>query len=620
MIDSEKFFKYLHAKIPKFEKTTTKGQTLFSCPNYRNHKIAVNGPTMSPLPGTDKFRCYICRVNYTMFDCVRTLEEDKKSLSDEQILTYLANSMKLDQYPELDFYRKQGWSLLSIAKNGKVPLEAQWTQKTHTDKVEWLKWLNYGYNIGVRTGEISKITVVDVDLKVAPTPELEEIYKQLIDAKTLIQNSPHGKHFIFKYDKELQTSTRLLNTTIDIRNDGAQILGAPSKINNLQYHWVDLGTSIKEIPTEIKAKLLSINKIEVSRNSGPQLATSTPTEYPKLKNNNLEGCCNDTFIRLGGIFIKYFTPTDTEVILNVFNTQLLETPIPSHAIKAMMGSLEGYKETEEESQEKKIYECCLLIQTEISAKDIMEHTGLKRAVVDKILAKFFKEGRLTRKGRGRYECKTKVEWTDEVQARDKEYQYKIPYFDNVSHFVSGDLLLLGAPSGYGKTTVAMNIIKQMKDQGVKPYYISLESGSRHSKIASKLELEQKDYFISKDSIDNPLQIELEDNAFTIIDWLYLGEDFAATLSIFKHLSDEIRKKGGILVVFTQLKEDYSYFATNLIKSFPSFSARFIYDTDDRLMSHWQVDKIRDPIGHISSAIIPCEFNFDTKLLVKREQM
>ena len=51
----------------------------------------------------------------------------------------------------------------------------------------------------------------------------------------------------------------------------------------------------------------------------------------------------------------------------------------------------------------------------------------------------------------------------------------------------------------------------------------------------------------------------------------------------------MRRKGGILVVFSQLKEDYSYFAVNLIKSFPSVACRYIYDDSTGVIGHFEVD-------------------------------
>jgi len=632
MIDSEKFFAYLKEKIPNFEKTQKKGQVLFTCPNITKHKYQAKSPTMTVIPGTDKFYCLQCGVKFTMYDCIRAVEPDKQGLADTQIIEYMTENMQINTYPELDIYKKYGWYLFAIAKNSKVPIKDEhWREKEYNfnEKSKWLKWLESDLNLAVNC-EFSNVMIVDFDDKEV-TPEfmlLRDEFKKLLDAnKTLVQNTPRGgKHFVFIYDEELCFKQKVNlggGLKIDTRTHKGYFLCAPSRLQNSYYNWVNLGAEIKTVSPELKKKLLEIigseNKVEEGRTESMAANSSVPpTDYPKLKGNNLEGMCNDTFIRLGGIFINHFTPVDTELILSVFNTQLLEQPMPMSAIKAMTKSLEGYRETEETTQEKQIYECCKLLQVGIHPKDVRDHTKLDIDIVNKHLSAFNKLGVLVRRGRGIYDFKEKVEWINSLPEKSNKYPFKIPYFEDIAYFEQGDILLIGAPTGKGKTHIAMNIIKQMKDQGVKPYYISLESGSRYLKTAGQLGLSVEDFYVSKNPIINPTQIEIEPNSMTIVDWLYTGEDFAMTQAVFKYLCDEMRRKGGILVVFSQLKEDYNYFAVNLIKSFPSLAARYIYDDSTGVIGHFEVDKIRDSKGHYQTARVDCEFSFDTKLLTKKD--
>jgi hypothetical protein len=631
-VNIDQLFIYLKEKVPNFNKTSKRGKILFTCPQEDKHHFKSNSPTMTVIPGSDKFYCLSCAWKGNTYDLVRLVEN--KQMTDEEVVAFMTNNTRMDIYPELDEYKKYGWAIIPIAKNGKVPLEKEWTSKTHYEKSDWVNWLEQGLNIGVRTGETSGITVIDADLKVAPSSEsaggYEELYRMLTGAKTLTQNSPHGKHFIFKYDKEIKQTVKIANITIDIRNDGGQILICPSKINHLSYNWVNLGAEIKEIPPEFKSKLLEINKVEMGRKSeiSPEIFQEMKTliDNPiELIGNNLEGQCNNKFTQFGGALLKIGIPPDkVKVILYYLNKNWLKNPMPSNAVDAMVGSLEGYKETEEHTQENAIYECCKLLSSDISAKDIMEHVfpgeRNKRAIVDKYLAKLFKEGKLSRKGRGKYELKQKVEWTNEKQECAREIKYKIPYFDDVAYFRNGDIILIGAPTGHGKTTIAINFIKQMKEQGIKPYYLSLEAGSRHEKTAEAMGLTQLDYYIPKETVVNPLAIEIEPNSFTILDWLYTGDDFAQTQAVFKHLNDEMVRKGGILIVFTQLKEDYNWFAVNLVKSFPRFATRFVYDDDIGIISHFDVCKITDPKGHNQNATVSTEFNFETKELKKKNNL
>jgi len=628
MISSEKFIEYLENRIPDFSKISKKGQILFTCPNIANHKYKSKSPTATPISGSDKFYCLQCNWKGTIYDCIRLLELDKKEFTDTQLIEYITNTMKIDNYPELESYKKYGWYLFAIVKNGKKPLKDEhWREKEFcfNEKSKWLGWIESGYNLAVNC-EFSDVMIVDFDDKEI-TPEFlslrDEFRNLLEESKTLMQNTPHyGKHYVFKYDTELCFKQKVNlggGLKIDTRTHKGYFLVSPSKINNVSYNWVNLDSNIKPIPEKLKNKLLEIIRKEKDK---PEMSEETKQliDHPiELKGDNLSGCRNNSLVQFGGVLLKMGLPIDkVRGILYYLNANWFSNRAPSSEIDAMIGSLEGYKQTEESTHEKAIYECCELLQIDISANEIEKHTNLKKNIVNKYLSQFHKEGKLVRKRHGRYDLKQKVEWTTEPTILGEEYKYNIPYFNDVAHFYNGDIILIGGKTGEGKTHIAMNIIKQMKNQGIIPYYIGLESGSRHEKIAQQLGLTQKDYYISKDPIENPTQIEIESNAFTVLDWLYTGEDFAMTQSIFKYLSDEMRRKGGILVVFTQLKEDYNWFAVNLIKSFARFAARFIYDDTTGVISHFEIDKMTDPKGHNLKGRVDTEFNFDTKLLIKKE--
>jgi len=612
MISTEQLFDYLTKKIPKFVKTRKNdGVVGFTCPNVAKHKFNALSATFIP---SGNIQCTRCGWKGTMYDAIRILEEDKKNKSDAEITDYLIGELHLDMYTELNTYQKHGFALIPLLQNSKIPYEKGWTESSHKDKITWIKWLNNGVNIGIRTGEISGITVIDVDLKVAPVGGIDEIYKLLTSLDTLTQDSPHGKHFIIKYDKELPQTTNIGGLHIDIRNDGGQIVASPSKIDVSSYKFKNIDTEIKEITPELKEKLLGLMRVDKGINSIEIPEKERLTELPKLKNNNLEGNCNDTFISIGGMLIKQLTPGQTEFVLNIMNRHLLENPMPSTAIKGMLGSLAGYKGNDDETYEKIIYNYMKLMQTDVTPRDVIENTNLPRAVVDKYLSQFVKEGKAVRLGRGRYQYKEKIEWLDTAPEVLAEYKYKIPFFNDIAIFEDKDVILLGAKTNDGKTTIALNMIKQMIDQGVKPYYIYSEAGSRFQKTSQILKITGQYYHTYH---DNPLAIELEYNAFSIIDWLHL-EHKEFTDTTLKHLNDELQRKGGILVIFTQLKQTSEWFAPNLIDHYPTFAARLMQDNDSKTESHFDISKIKEPRGNFITYILPCTYNHETRIFQKKD--
>ena len=206
--------------------------------------------------------------------------------------------------------------------------------------------------------------------------------------------------------------------------------------------------------------------------------------------------------------------------------------MPISDIKSMIGSLANYKTSDEETYEKIIYEYLKLMQSDVTPKDIMDNTRLPRAVVDKHLSRFVKSGKAVRLGRGRYQYKERVEWSDAAPELIAEYKYKVPFFNDIAIFQDKDVILLGAKTNDGKTTIALNMLREMITQGIKPYYVYSEAGSRFQKTSQYLGITGKYYHTYH---ENPLSIELEYNAFTIIDWLHL-EHKENTDTVLKHLT------------------------------------------------------------------------------------
>jgi len=613
MITTEQLFLYLEKKIPNFIKTrkSRTGELLYTCPNIASHKFkSAPSATFSP---SGNIVCLICGWKGTMFDAIRILEEDKHNQTDAEITDYLIGLLHLDMYTELSFYEKYGFALIPLLQNSKAAFEKGWTESQHRDKIQWIKWLNNNLNIGIRTGEVNGITVIDADFKVAPVG-FEEIYKELIALDTLIQDTPHGRHFVIKYDKDIQQTTKIAGIHLDIRNDGGQIVAAPSQIDNTSYKWVNLGVEIKSITPELKGKLLTLMEVQ-TKNAIEIPEKEKSTEPLKLKNNNLDGCCNDTFISIGGMLIKQLSPEQTEFTLNIMNKYLLENPMPSTAIKGMLNSLVDYKGNDEGTYEQIIYDYMKLMQTDVTPRDVIDNTKLPRNIVDKYLSKFVKDGKAVRLGRGRYQYKEKIEWFDTTPEAVFEYKHKIPFFNDIAIFQDKDVILLGAKTNDGKTTIALNMIREMISQGVKPYYIYSEAGSRWQKTSESLGITGKFY---RTYHENPLAIELEYNAFSIIDWLHL-EHKELTDTTLKHLNDELERKGGILVVFTQLKKESSeWFAPNLIDHYPTFAAKYLQDNDSHTEGHWDIQKIKEPRGNFCTYILPCEFNQETKVFKKKD--
>jgi hypothetical protein len=512
----------------------------------------------------------------------------------------------------LEQYEKWGFDLVPITANGKIPVENEWTKKSHKNIEEWNRWIKEGLNIGVKTGLISNITIIDIDQKPIP----EEIKKMM--GNPIIQESGKGFHLIYRYDSDLR-KTRIDELKIDIENDGGQVVIYPSLVNDVRRKFIETPVEITSMPKELKAFLLS--KITVPR----QTLSEKLVEDIKSEDFNLgvldEGGRNANLIRLGGILRKELNITQTGYVLSILNKHLCKEPLPSKEVSAMIKSLDRYTEFDEKELAHKVLEYLKYIEeanrTEIAMAVVGSNRGEEKKRVDKALAYLVKEGYITKHGRS-YAIIKKGEWKDTLIDEGEPIDFQMPYFYDVANFNFGDLILIGSKNKRGKTHLSMNIVKQLVNQNLNPYYISLEAGSRFTKIALQLGMKEGDFKWTFCS--DPTQIEIEPNAITIIDWL-CPQNFAETDKIFMRFVEQLHKTNGVLIVFMQLKDDNTWFAPNMVKQFPSLACKYIYDNeDDGEYGKFKIEVIRDPKLRIKSHELPCRYNWETKELKRIDEL
>ena len=112
------------------------------------------------------------------------------------------------------------------------------------------------FNKGLRTGYVSNITAVDLDLYKGgnSTDFVNKFGEDYIEKfNTLTQKTPSGGvHLLFQYEEDVrQTQTE----AIDIRNDGGYVVFSPSTIDGKQYEIIR-DVDIKLMPSELKDWLL----------------------------------------------------------------------------------------------------------------------------------------------------------------------------------------------------------------------------------------------------------------------------------------------------------------------------------------------------------------------------
>ena len=601
---------YLKLKLPGFKCIETGKMTRCTCPVCLTDPISAN-----TLKNSNNLFCQYCGKNIgNLLVFVKQLEEDKRSWSDEAILTYVRDILKLpvDLRNEvekiLDAYVRFGFDLIPISRDQKIPIEKEWTTKEKRNKIQWLDWLEDKLNLGVKTGKCSNLTIIDIDTKTIP-----DVLKE---CKTLIQTSTKGFHYFFQYEEDLPC-TRIDEFKIDILNNGKQCVIYPSIVDSekriLNMSAEVLATfDIPKMPEEVKKFIQS--KITVP---GLKAFSERIKDDLVLGDFNLgiveEGSRNTFLIHLGGILRKELNKDQVGLVVNLTNKHFLKPPLPQREVDNLINQLDKYTTFDEQEIAVKILNYMKIVE-ESNSRDIREALGEVGAEgkqrIEKAISYLVKEGFIIKKRRI-YHLIKKATWKDKWMDEDSKINFTMPYFDNYATFRDGDLIVIGAKTGAGKTHVAMNMIQQLNAQNKKPYYISLESGSRFLKIAKELKMKEGDFNWCIHF--SPEDVELEKKAITIIDWV-LPDDYANTDKLYKRFAEQLVKQGGILIVFAQLMQNGEFFAKNMIDLFPAFVTKFLYTDDQGINSEFVITKIREPKSQVKGYRIPCIYDFTWKTL------
>jgi len=621
-----KFTQYFKIKKYRYERDA------ILCPHCKNPSLTAHRI------GTTYFlecldpSCISKGKKFTLKTIVRTHESDKKDWEGDKIIQYLKELLgikaltpidKININELFDRFVKEGFSLTPVAPNGsgineKHCIETSWTSLSHKDKLEWQSWLDVGLNIAVRTGEISNLTIVDIDQKPLP-----EEYKELVGTTWMVESN-HGFHFYYKYDADLP-KTRINKLKIDVENTGGAIITPPSICENKSRKYIN-DNPIIDIPPKFKEFLLA-NIGRVDKPKSDELAFIIDDESyscPLLK----EGEGRNVFLfHYGSILSKKFSSQQVEDALSVFNKIACTPPLQYREIKTLIGSINKYRKFDEKGLADEILAYITDVK-EATYKNVervifgdarLNAEDKKR--IDKIIAHLKRQDLIQERGRLLIPMQ-RMELTTNLINVSVPLPFKLPYFNDLGKFCMNDLILIAAGNKVGKTFICMNIIQQLVEQKVDmpKILISLEPGSRHTEIALQLGLVEGDYEYNARHYD-PTAVELCNNAITIIDWLN-PKTFDETHNIFEHFVKQINKHKGLLIIFAQLKDpehgktEGGYFAPHMIKQFPALAARYFYDDDEGESGYFLIDVIRQRYWHTKRiSKIPCKFMRETGKLV-----
>lgn len=218
-------------------------------------------------------------------------------------------------------YLLRGWSVVPLEAKGKKPLiswkEYQERQATVNEVESWFRWEN---NLGIVTGKISGITVIDCDSPAA----IDLASKNGLPTCPTVKTGK-GYHFYYAYEPGVGNFQKRDDLPgIDLRGDGGFVVAPPSiHPSGAVYSWEGETRELPPLPKWILR--------DGERKSSP----GTFTDY--FQGASL-GSRNDTLARMTGFLAKNIPYQDALEFALVWNTKN-SPPLPHDEIERTVLSI-----------------------------------------------------------------------------------------------------------------------------------------------------------------------------------------------------------------------------------------------------------------------------------------
>jgi len=384
-------------------------------------------------------------------------------------------------------YHKQGYHPIPIKQSDKRPyVEWEIYQKEQPliDEIDewWHKWPDA--NIGLITGEVTNLVVVDVDNKAG-----EDKIRELAPGLKPHTKSPHGYHFWFDYHPGLTNRAKVADG-IDIRTGGGYIIAPPGRNENGRIYSIAKGGAKHDcIPEALYSILKNGSSFTLSKPSNLYIegditnnnnGNNKPHYFTKgrrdedlfhVANSLIRGSCNEDVAR--------------EVIEIL--ARKCSPPFSEKETKTKINSALSRSENLKRNLTDEIRSLVLITNGNITTTFIQQQlqltTSEDKKKANTILYRLEEKGLLEKTGRfaGEYRIvDQKTEPEDWMNADSNPVKIWLPLgMSNLTgdggmvKMLPGDVALFAGTPNVGKTGFLLNIAKENISQW-KVHYISSE--------------------------------------------------------------------------------------------------------------------------------------------------
>ncbi len=242
-------------------------------------------------------------------------------------------------------YLARGWSVLPLRPRDKRP-PISWEHLQHErpseqDVAEWFRsWPDA--NIGIVTGEISNLIVLDIDPKHGGDAALERLEHKFgpLSATVEAVTGGDGRHLYFAHPGGLTRNRVGLSQGIDLRGDGGYIVAPPSiHPTGRPYAWAP-----GRAPDEIT--LAALPRWILVPIRGPRVGRSLPEWRQLVREGVPEGERNSTIASLTGHLLWHGVDPDVALeLLLAWNRMRCRPPLDDAEVAQVIASITRLHDT-----------------------------------------------------------------------------------------------------------------------------------------------------------------------------------------------------------------------------------------------------------------------------------
>jgi len=480
----------------------------------------------------------------------------------------VSNCLKAALY----YAEKKGYSVIPCRQDKKPAIKWQEWQTKRADRHQIESWWQQSpnANVGIVTGKISNLAVIDID-----EPIGEEELNKLIPESAIIPTSKTprgGKHLYFSYPAEidLRNNTRVI-PGCDVRAEGGYIMAPPS-INGKggSYQWLPgLGlheVAVIEIPPAVINIILSFKYNSYIHTKDGNITQGMTTNDNKLfkkgrRDNDLFHIANN--LVKGGCQPDYIRQVLEILALNC------KPPFPQNEINDKIQSALERAKRKERNLTEDIREWIMTTNGNFMTTNVNKclqlttRDDMKKSAV--ILARFAQPGGIIEKygnKRGSYRTvESSADVINFLDAGTAPYPISLPFqLEDLVEIHRSNVIIIAGESNAGKTAFCLNIAKMNRRlQSVN--YLSSEM-NEGTELRIRLEkfqvpLTYWDPNMVKYRLDNFPDV-IQPDALNIIDYLDEGEEGEAYKMAYRIRKIAAKLKNGIAVIALQKNSEKEF--------------------------------------------------------------